>query len=240
MFAFRIWSKFGCFKDPLTVSQTLTLGIPPKTTVGGMLGAVVGLSNGTDGRKAYFEDGDYFSFRYSVCIDGAIRKKSFAQNYIDDYTKKIQTKLNDMSKNTLRDFGCSPKPIFRELLLNPSYLILVENYKYEAEALKRLQERELVFPLYGSFEWVDVAGFEEKTEDAAIHSFITDPESIDFTKNRKYTSVRFATHVSGKREYGPFASVVTVENSLHEPVSCRDVAHTVVSTAIGSLACQFL
>ena len=43
MFCFKLWSQFGVFRDPLTITQNMTFPIPPKTTVGGMLAAILGI-----------------------------------------------------------------------------------------------------------------------------------------------------------------------------------------------------
>ena len=107
MFAFKIWGKFACFRDPLSISQNITLPLPPKTTVGGMLAALLGVDD-------YLGDENFMDFGYSVVLDGAISKKTFSQNYINDYTKKTKAHLNslknlDMQKisNGLRD-GSAP------------------------------------------------------------------------------------------------------------------------------------
>jgi CRISPR-associated protein Cas5h len=49
MFAFEIWGKFASFRDPFTISQNISLPIPPKTTVAGMMASILGVEN-------YFDD----------------------------------------------------------------------------------------------------------------------------------------------------------------------------------------
>ena len=70
MFAFKIWGKFACFRDPLSISHNITLPLPPKTTVGGMLAALLGVGN-------YLGDDDFMDFGYSVVLGGTILKKTF-------------------------------------------------------------------------------------------------------------------------------------------------------------------
>ncbi len=86
MFAFKIWGSFASFRDPVTISQNLSLSLPPKTTVGGMMASILGIEN-------YFNDDEYFDFGYSCIILNEIRKKSFSQNYIDKYTSRVGTKI---------------------------------------------------------------------------------------------------------------------------------------------------
>lgn len=81
MFAFKIWSKFGTFKDPMTISQNITINFPPKTAVAGMMAAVLGMDE-------FLGDDDFSQFKYSVVFDKEIIKKSFSQNYIMIILKK--------------------------------------------------------------------------------------------------------------------------------------------------------
>ena len=87
MFAFKLWGHFGVFRDPITITQNITMPIPPKTTVGGIIAAILGIDY-----NEYFNDPDYFNFEYSIVLNRSIRKKSFSQNYIEDYTKKSEGK----------------------------------------------------------------------------------------------------------------------------------------------------
>ena len=90
MFAFKLWGHFGVFRDPLTITQNITFSIPPKTTIGGMLAAVLGIDY-----NDYFKDENYFDFKYSLILKNHIRKKSFSQNYVNDYTKSSETKQSN-------------------------------------------------------------------------------------------------------------------------------------------------
>ncbi|MCR8684683.1 CRISPR-associated protein Cas5 [Campylobacter ureolyticus] len=89
MFAFKIWSKFGAFKDPMTISQNITLNFPPKTAVAGMMAAILGVDE-------YLKDDGFNSFKYSVVTNSNTLKKSFSQNYINDYTKKTNSHLANL------------------------------------------------------------------------------------------------------------------------------------------------
>ena len=93
MFAFKLWSRFGAFRDPITITQNVTLSIPPKTTIGGMLAAILGMDY-----NDYFENPLYFDFQYSLVLKNPIRKQSFSQNYIEDYTAKSHLKHDTMRK----------------------------------------------------------------------------------------------------------------------------------------------
>ena len=93
MFGFTLRAGFGAFRDPLTITQNMTFSIPPKTTVGGMLAAVLGLDY-----KDWFGDDGFFDFGYSLVLPNPVRKKSFAQNYVMDYTKISGVRFDSMLK----------------------------------------------------------------------------------------------------------------------------------------------
>ena len=209
MFAFKIWGKFACFKDPLSISQNITLPLPPKTAVGGMLAALLGVDD-------YLSDDDFMDFRYSVVLDGAISKKTFSQNYINDYTKKTKTHLNslknlDMQKisNGLRDKSAPQKPINRELLIDPKYTIFIDEFKFENEAIDSLKNRISKFPFYlgnsefaGNFEFVEIMNFANKNfDEIGIDSFVPQDktQNICFDENVLYSPICFAGSLDSDR-----------------------------------------
>ena len=209
MFAFKIWGKFACFKDPLSISQNITLPLPPKTAVGGMLAALLGVDD-------YLSDDDFMDFRYSVVLDGAISKKTFSQNYINDYTKKTKTHLNslknlDMQKisNGLRDKSAPQKPINRELLIDPKYTIFIDEFKFENEAIDSLKNRISKFPFYlgnsefaGNFEFVETMNFANKNfDEIGIDSFVpqNQTQNICFDENVLYSPICFAGSLDSDR-----------------------------------------
>jgi len=263
MFAFKLWGSFGAFRDPITITQNITLGIPPKTTIGGMLAAVLGIDYNN-----YFNDTNYFDFEYSVVINNHIRKKSFSQNYVEDYTKKseikhacfiklyeIKEKLNllieqkkylssqlELSKKDTKKlegidkkilktkidlekqlenvnkniFGkmTKPKPIRRELLINPSYTIFINNYKYEKEIISAMKNHQSSFMFYmgnsefpANYELLDCLDIQNKSLDN-VDSFTKSLDKINFESVNKYSIIHFATKVVEKRKYMDYKKIV--------------------------------
>lgn len=218
MFAFEIWGKFASFRDPFTISQNISLPIPPKTTVAGMMASILGVEN-------YFDDSAFNDFSYSIVVINPIRKKSFSQNYINDYTSKVQTHINNLKKGDIekvskgfRDKNNPQKPINRELLLNPRYLVIIKDFNYEERIIKSLQERVSKFPLYlgnsefaGNFKYMELKKFEAiKPKAIKVDSFILedDIKSINFEEGVRYTKLSFATRLDKNRTPLSFCSVV--------------------------------
>ena len=70
--AFRLFGDYAHFSHPATIYSSLTYPVPPKTTIMGFLGAVIG-------EEKYFK---LSNIQYSVKIDRQILKKSFVFNGI--------------------------------------------------------------------------------------------------------------------------------------------------------------
>lgn len=291
MFAFKLWSRFGAFRDPITITQNVTLSIPPKTTIGGMLAAILGMDY-----NDYFENSLYFDFQYSLVLKNPIRKQSFSQNYIEDYTAKSHLKHDTMRKVLQKSkllqeykikigitqqhnlFGSmddldfvedemlekkqitfqkelvkfdksfyqkmpKPKPIRRELLLNPSYLIFIKDFIFEDEIIKRLQSHDTGFAFYmgnsefsANYKFLKCDAFIEQKL-SQIKSFTQFSENIKFETGRKYTSIYAATKTVEGRKYRDYKKITICDKtiSFNTPVD-----GTIVKTTEGEYSCEFI
>ena len=248
MFAFRLWSRFGAFRDPITITQNVTLSIPPKTTVGGMLAAIIGLDY-----NEYFENPMYFDFGYSLVLLNPIRKISFSQNYIEDYTKKSATKHKALKNYLTSPEDClskylilkmtKPKPIRRELLINPGYIIFIKDFIYENDIIKRLQSHDTCFSLYmGNSEFPANYKYikcNEIIERQLIHidSFTKLHDNIKFETNRKYTTIYSATKTTKGRKYRDYRKITICDNTIS---FYRPIAGICVKTSEGEYNCEFI
>jgi len=268
MFCFKLWSRFGAFRDPLTITQNLTFPIPPKTTIGGILASILGIDY-----TEYFNDPEYFNFSYSLILTKPIRKRSIAQNYVADYTGKSETKFNALTHsanawnklksllkkkerleqkitkgkadakflvtadakiikakinaekssekcNHILNKGLrSPKPIFRELLMNPEYLIFIKDFKYEETIIPRLKRHESAYSFYmgnsefsANYRFLDCS-CDKKSSDT-LHSFTAMGNNILFEEGKQYTSLFFATRTCGNREYRDYKRIVLCDKPI--------------------------
>lgn len=280
MVAFKIWGNFASFRDPITISQNISLPLPPKTTVGGMMASILGINN-------YFEDEEYFDFGYSCIMLNEIRKKSFSQNYIEKYTSRVGTKITayetaikkyrevEKTKKKLLtlhkekeellklDFPkkaqilklekkpkeiykqlkmlnkkckilqdeivkwekkknetfIKPKPINRELILNPSYLIVIDNFKYENKLIELLKKHYSIYPFYlgnsefsGNFEYIESQILDNEID--FVDSFTNSPQLIDFEFEQKYSNMTMPLRVVGDRQYKEYKKIVFSDKTI--------------------------
>lgn len=246
MFAFKIWGKFACFRDPLGISQNITLPIPPKTTVCGMLAALLGVDN-------YLNDDRFDDFKYSVVLDGSILKKTFSQNYINDYTKFTKSHLNSLLKFDvqkislgLRDKKAPQKPINRELLIYPKYVIFIDKFKLEDEAIHNLKNRICKFPFYlgnsefaGNFEFIEITNYEEKKFDTInIDSFVLqdDVKNLDFEEGVLYSPISFASTLTPERSSGSGANLIL----SNKQIKARDIKVCEIVSGDTIYHCRFV
>lgn len=255
MFALKLWGKFAAFRDPLTITQNITLPIPPKTTIGGIMAAILGIDY-----NDYFADDEYFNFKYSLILMNPTRKKSFAQNYIMDYTSRSQTKFKAMQDcfvskdgpNTSKTYDkCitkfaeqfpKSKPIFRELLLDSEFLVFVKDYKYEEKIIYYLKNHESAYNLYmgntefaANYKYLDCENI--KSSVINLDSFTTQSENIKFEPGKVYTSIYAATKVTKDREYREYKKIVLCNAKISLR---REAFRNLVKTEFGEYACEFI
>ena len=292
MFGFKLWGRFGSFRDPITITQNMTFSIPPKTTVGGMLASILGIDY-----NDYFNDNEYFDFGYSLILKNPVRKKSFSQNYIMDYTKtsairfnlmltirdnnhevmlyenqkkelasketrtkmeerklkgleeKIETAKKKVSKaiNNWREKSsgrfAKAKPIYRELLIDPSFYIFINKFKHEDKIIELMKEHLSEFPLYmgnsefaANYQFIDCHKYEKK-EIVELDSFTGNPGKIKFEPGKKYTNIYAATRTTGSREYRDYKSMVVCDKKL---ILSSAIDGYSLNTDIGDFNCEFI
>lgn len=275
MFAFKLWSNFGVFRDPITITQNITLPIPPKTMIGGFIAAILGIDY-----NDYLNQPDYFDFKYSIVLNHSIRKKSFCQNYLEDYTKKSEIKFNAIDNffkkelNILNDINekskindilsdefkkldkkitkffddiqgkmTKPKPIYRELLINPSYLVFIDNFKDEEKIINTMKEHSSSFALYmgnsefpANYEFLDCKKITQNQLNS-IHSFTVNTDKINFEEGKKYTRIHCANKAVGKREYRDYKKIVICD----QPICFNEKINGYsIQLPIGDFNCEFI
>lgn len=109
--AFDIWADYAHFRKHYTTTSPLTFSLPPRTTLCGLLGAIIGLDK-NDYLK-YFT-GDKVSI--AVQLLNKVKKVTLAENLID--TKKAGKMMNQIRQRTQIRF---------ELLKDPKYRIFVNH-----------------------------------------------------------------------------------------------------------------
>jgi len=246
MFAFEIWGKFASFKDPFTISQNISFPIPPKTAIAGLMASILGV-------EEYLKDNNFKSFKYSIIPLKPIRKRSFSQNYINDYTKKSQTHLNNLKKRDFqkisqgfRDKKDPQKPINRELLLDIKYLVAIRDFKYQNEIVENLKNRISRFPIYlgnsefgANFKYIEILEWKD-IEDISItiDSFILkeDSKKIEFQNGVRYSQISFALNINENRTPLEFGNIIFA----NRPIKIKNGSATKININGKTIYCRFI
>lgn len=245
MFGFKIWAKFGAFKDPMTISQNITINFPPKSAVSGMLAAVLGIDD-------FLEDDSFGDFKYSV-VSKNVAKKSFSQNYINDYTKKTNSMLINLQKldfdkisGGLRDTNAPQKPTNRELLINPSYIVFIKDFKFEDEIISNLKNRISRYSLYmgnsefaANFKFIEIDKFENSNFGVIeLDSFIEQSlvENIDFIDKVLYKNTLITTKLDKNRS--PLNSINLIHSS--DKIKAKNISAYEIKTKDKTYFCRFV
>jgi len=120
--AFDLWGDYAHFRKHYTTTSPLTFSIPPRTTLCGLLAAIIGLDK-TE-YLHYFSDKDA---SIAVQLLNDVKKITLAENLID--TKKSGKMMNKIKQRTQIRF---------ELLKDPKYRIFVHHR--DASIYRKLKE----------------------------------------------------------------------------------------------------
>lgn len=209
--AFKLFGDYAHFSKPETIYSSLTYPVPPKTTIMGFLGALIG-------------EADYWKLsgiKYGVKINNPIEKKSFCFNGIKDALDKSMQLAKGYQDNS------NKKQFYRELICNPSYTIylILDDISEEHRALikKNLKEHKSVYSLYlginfclADFKWIEVEEFKKIENEIALVDTIILAEQFRYdgtNHNQKLSTFRAACDVEPGRIFKDFRDFLAEENA---------------------------
>ncbi|MEH1010744.1 CRISPR-associated protein Cas5 [Campylobacter concisus] len=186
--AFRLFGDYAHFSHPATIYSSLTYPVPPKTTIMGFLGAVIG-------EEEYFK---LSNIQYSVKIDRQILKKSFVFNGIK-FALSSNMHIEEGYQNAKEK-----KQFYRELICLPSYVVFLnlENLgqSYQDKIISNLKEHKTAFTPYlginfciADFSWIDIKICEKISQaESFINTFTLMNDFVfeGIDENAKLTTAR--------------------------------------------------
>lgn len=216
----EISSDFGHFSHPATIYSSLTYPVPPKTTVMGMLGAIMGESD-----YLFLND-----IRYACIVRNLDGKRNFCFNGIKDALKELNL------EKAGNGFGKNRKQFYRELLINPKYEIYADLSGLEKSKADKLvallEDGKSMYQLYmginfclATYKFLGVfGGVGKKAGDANIDSIVPLESDFAIEAGKNYTDIRFATAIDSGRIFGGFKDFL-VETS-GKPILCKNIEHS--------------
>ena len=204
--AFRLFGDYAHFSHPETIYSSLTYPVPSKTTIMGLLGAIIGED----------EFWKLSEIKYSVKIEREIKKKSFVFNgirYALASSMKLAKGYQDCSKK---------KQFYRELICKPSYIIYINltnlSQEYREKIINNLKEHKSAYTPYlginfciADFEWIDINDLEKINDSDALVDTIVPMDNYIFEGlniKQKLSTFRAACNVEEGRYYKDFKDFV--------------------------------
>lgn len=121
----------------------------------------------------------------------------------------MQKQNFELIKDGLRYAKAPQKPTNRELLINPSYLIFIDNFKFEDEIVKNMKNRISRYNLYmgnsefgANFKLLDIESFKLKNfESVNLDSFLEEDlvKNIEFKDDVFYKNTLVTTKLDKNR-----------------------------------------
>ncbi|WP_017980957.1 type I-B CRISPR-associated protein Cas5b [Methanocaldococcus villosus] len=216
---FDIWGDYGHFKRIYTTTSPLTYDIIPKTSIYGLIGAILGFS-----RDEYLKYINKETTKIALKIINPIKKTYFGLNLIntkDKYFIPIKKK------------GHEPRTQIRfELLKNPKYRIYINinDDKLYNKLKELLEEHKTIYTPYlgiseliANFKFIgEFEVIKQKSDDfIEIHSVIRRDyiEKIDFNFEREYMFDKIPNDINEERITTEYVDIFYEKNGY--PINCK-------------------
>ncbi len=200
--AFKLWGDYAHFSHPATIYSSLTYPVPPKTTIMGFLGALIGLD----------EYHKLNNILYSIKINKEIVKKSFVFNGI-----KFALSSSMHIKESYQD-ASQKKQFYRELICSPEYIVFLDLSFLENDLKNKIttalkNHKSCYTPYLGinfciaDFEWIEIKELEKINDKKyKIDTFTKQKDFIfeNLEPNTKLTTANMPCNVEERRIFKDF------------------------------------
>ena len=204
--AFKIAGDYAHFSHPATIYSSLTYPFPPKTTIMGLLSAIIG-------EEYYFK---LNPIKYSIKLNTPLVKKSFIFNGV-----KFAPRSNTHLKKGYQD-SSKKKQFYRELICTPSYTVFVDLSKldeyYQQKIISYLKVHKCSFTPYlginfciADFEWIEIKKCEKINENLVDIDTFTLKDDFVYEKDthgKRLTTIIMACGVEEGRIFKDFKEFV--------------------------------
>jgi len=204
---FDIWGDLGHFKKPYTTTSPLSFSFPPRTTIAGMISAIIGLDKN--------EYATHFTKKVAnigIRIINPVKKIRISQNLIDTKKAKLFSRIRQRTQIRI------------EYIKDPKYRIYFQHHDSKLYKLFRalLENHEAVYTvslglseLLANFKYLGQFDIEplDSREPVEIQSIIPDNEAdIEFEEGKEYFSATIPLEMDLERVVSQFGTVLYERN----------------------------
>jgi CRISPR-associated protein Cas5h len=211
---FDIWADYAHFKKYYTTTSPLSFSIPPKTTLYGIIGAILGLDK--KDYLNYFQKGEC---RIGIRIKEPIKKTRINLNLINTKTAKMMSRIDNRTQIRTEFLKDAKYRIYFTHKNNDIYSKLKEylqNHKSVYSISLGLSENLANFEFVGEYNCEKVVNNQEWEELVTVlrvdDDYLTKGD-IDFSQtDREYFSDKVALEMKSDREVIDYGQVVFERN----------------------------
>lgn len=213
LLVFDIWADYAHFKKYYTTTSPLSFAIPPKTTLYGLIGAIIGLD-----KKEYLKYFQENKCKIGIQIKESIKKTRINLNLIDTKKAKLMSRIDTRTQiktEFLKDvkyriyFSHQDEEIYMKL---KKYLI---EHKSVYTVSLGLSENLANFRFVGEYEIdkaIDNQDWVELITVLKIDNNVLKKGDVDFKQDREYFSDKVAIEMKETREVTDYGQVLFERN----------------------------
>ncbi|MFW6015837.1 MAG: type I-B CRISPR-associated protein Cas5b [bacterium] len=210
---FDIWAEYAHFKKYYTTTSPLTFSIPPKTTIYGIIGAILGL--GKEEYLNYFTTGEC---HIGIQINKPIKKSRINLNLIDTKKAKMMSRIKTRTQiktEFLKDVGYRIYFTHKNKEIYNKLKQLIKNHKTVYSISLGLSEN------LANFEYIDEYSYRIVEDNEVWVNILTalkignsvSKGDIDFSEDGKeYFSDKVALEMKPDREVLDYGQIVFERN----------------------------
>lgn len=203
-----IWGAYAHFKKPYTTTSPISYSIPSRTTITGILGAILGIPKGEN--NSLFADE---KAKIGIGVKAPIKKVMIAQNLIDTKRAKKMARIN--GRTQIR-FEYIKEPRYR-------FYIQLEDEQLASCLENKLKRHESIYTLslglsenLANFKYRGTYDYTYETGAVPIHSAINltnlSNNPVIFTAGKEYFVDRFALQMTEDREVTRYGDLLFERN----------------------------
>jgi CRISPR-associated protein Cas5h len=213
LYGIELEADYGHFRKNFTTSSPLTYGVPPRTAVSGLLGAIFGLPRSGDGN--YHE---VFSDENSFIAVVNRPNESTEKQTINLNLLKIKGETEKLVKLDEPPEEITRSQVPFEVVKNPRYRIYF-NSKALDEIEEFLKEEKSVYtPYFGISEYIADYTYlgkfevERREGEELVDSVVPAEKASQFEQGKKYLKENVSLFMNPEREVQKFGEVIYEEN----------------------------
>lgn len=208
---FDIWGDYAHFKKPYTTTSPLTYSIPSRTSLTGIIGAVLGIEKAKNNIELNYE-----KCNLSLKIVNPIKKILLNQNLINTKDAKMMSRMKpkggrtQIRIETLKDVKYR---IYVEIFDNSKYRELRErliNHTPFYSICLGLTEHIANFKFIGEYEYTEKEG--DTDIDSAVNMTGIKNGNIKFEENKEYFADTYALEMKEDREIVKYGEIIIERN----------------------------